>query len=131
MIRTWISLVPAHHRAKLTVYAVLALVSVVVRAVGAVLLIPLVGALFSAAPHHALAWLGWLSVATVAGWIVDTITARTSFDLGFAVLDHLRTTWRTRYPGFGWTGSPPTTPRRPVRRSRPPAPSSSAWWSIC
>ncbi|CDO89890.1 iron ABC transporter permease [Mycobacterium triplex] len=99
MIRTWISLVPAHRRAKLTVYAVLALVSVVVRAVGAVLLVPLVGALFSDAPQHALAWLGWLTVATVTGWIVDTITARTSFDLGFAVLDHSQHDVADRLPG--------------------------------
>ena len=38
MIRTWISLVPADRRAKVITYAVLAFVSVVVRAVGAVLL---------------------------------------------------------------------------------------------
>ncbi|SOX55313.1 ABC transporter ATP-binding protein [Mycobacterium ahvazicum] len=88
MMRTWISLVPAHSRAKMTAYGILALISVVVRAVGAVLLVPLVGALFSDAPQRALAWLGWLTVVTVTGWVVDTMTARTSFDLGFAVLDH-------------------------------------------
>ena len=69
MIRTWIDLVPADRRAKVTVYAVLAFVSVVVRAVGAVLLVPLVGALFSDTPQRALAWLGWLTAATVIGWI--------------------------------------------------------------
>ncbi|BBY25266.1 ABC transporter ATP-binding protein [Mycobacterium stomatepiae] len=99
MIRTWISLVPADSRPKVTGYAVLALVSVVVRAVGAVLLVPLVGALFSDAPQRALAWLGWLSVATVTGWIVDAVTARTSFDLGFAVLDQSQHDVADRLPG--------------------------------
>ena len=99
MIRTWLSLVPADSRAKVTVYGMLAFVSVIVRAVGAVLLVPLVGALFSDTPQRALAWLGWLSVATVTGWIVDTITARTSFDLGFAVLDHSQHDVADRIPG--------------------------------
>ncbi|HEY0228228.1 MAG TPA: hypothetical protein VGC05_17975, partial [Mycobacterium sp.] len=56
MIRTWIGLVPADRRAKVISYAVLAFVSVVVRAVGAVLLVPLVGALFSDSPRRALVW---------------------------------------------------------------------------
>lgn len=87
MIRTWIRLVPPDRRAKVSAYAALACVSVVIRAVGAVLLVPLVGALFSATPHRALAWLGWLTVATVAGWVVDAMIARIGFELGFAVLD--------------------------------------------
>src|ERR1700744_946240 len=88
MIRTWIGLVPSDRRGKVMAYAVLAMVSVIVRAVGTVLLVPLVGALFSDSPHRALGWLGWLSAATAAGWAVDTGTARIGFDLGFAVLDH-------------------------------------------
>lgn len=87
MIGTWIGLVPADRRGRLIAYAALALVSVAVRAVATVLLVPLVGALFDA-PHRAPVWLGWLTVATVAGWVVDTATARIGFDLGFAVLDH-------------------------------------------
>ena len=98
MIRTWISLVPADRRAKVIAYAVLALISVVVRAVGTVLLVPLVGALFSDAPHRALAWLGWLTAATVAGWVIDTATARIGFDLGFAVLDHTQHDVADRLP---------------------------------
>jgi ATP-binding cassette, subfamily B, bacterial IrtB/YbtQ len=99
MIRTWISLVPADRRAKVTGYAVLAFVSVVLRAVGAVLLVPLVGALFSDTPQHALGWLGWLSVATVTGWVVDATTAGIGFDLGFAVLDHSQHDVADRLPG--------------------------------
>ena len=52
------------------------------------LLVPLVGALFSDTPQRALVWLGWLTAATVTGWVIDTATARIGFDLGFAVLDH-------------------------------------------
>ncbi|OBF62519.1 iron ABC transporter permease [Mycobacterium sp. 852002-50816_SCH5313054-b] len=87
MIRTWIGLVPPDRRGKLIAYTALALISVAVRAVATVLLVPLVGALFDA-PHRAPVWLGWLTVATVAGWVIDTATARIGFDLGFAVLDH-------------------------------------------
>jgi ATP-binding cassette subfamily B protein IrtB len=88
MIRTWLSLVPADRRGRVVTYTVLALISVVVRAVATVLLVPLVGALFSDDPQHALVWLGWLTAATVTGWVIDTATARIGFDLGFAVLDH-------------------------------------------
>jgi ATP-binding cassette, subfamily B, bacterial IrtB/YbtQ len=88
MIRTWLGLVPTDRRGKVITYAVLAFLSVAVRAVGAVLLVPLVGALFSDSPQRGLTWLGWLSAATVTGWVIDTLVARIGFDLGFAVLDH-------------------------------------------
>lgn len=98
MIRTWIGLVPADRRVKVITYVVLAFVSVVVRAVGAVLLVPLVGALFSDSPRHALVWLGWLTAATLTGWVIDTMTARIGFDLGFAVLDHTQHDVADRLP---------------------------------
>lgn len=98
MIRTWIRLVPEDRRAKVITYTLLALVSVVVRAAGTVLLVPLVGALFSDAPQRALVWLGWLTAATVAGWSVDAATARIGFDLGFAVLDHTQHDVADRLP---------------------------------
>lgn len=98
MIRTWLGLVPADRRAKVVAYAVLAVLSVVVRAAAAVLLVPLVGALFSE-PHRALAWLGWLTAATVTGWVIDTATARIGFELGFAVLDHSQHDVADRLPG--------------------------------
>ena len=109
----------------------LALLSVVVRAVGTVLLVPLVGALFSDAPHRALVWLGWLTAATVIGWAIDTATARIGFDLGFAVLDHTQHDVADRLPGSGWTGSPADTPRRRGRQSPRPGRNSLASLSIC
>jgi ATP-binding cassette, subfamily B, bacterial IrtB/YbtQ len=99
MIRTWLSLVPGERRAKVVAYTVLALCSVVVRAVATVLLVPLVGALFSGTPSHALVWLGWLTAATVIGWTIDTATARIGFDLGFSVLDHSQHDVADRLPG--------------------------------
>jgi ATP-binding cassette subfamily B protein IrtB len=54
--------------------------------------------LFSDAPHRALGWLGWLTVATAAGWVIDTATARMGFDLGFAVLDHTQHDVADRLP---------------------------------
>ncbi|OBJ51812.1 ABC transporter ATP-binding protein [Mycobacterium sp. 1423905.2] len=98
MIRTWIQLVPPEHRAKVNTYAALAFSSVIVRAVATVLLVPLIGALFSDTPQRALAWLGWLTLATVIGWIIDTTTARIGFDLGFAVLDHTQHDVADRLP---------------------------------
>ncbi|GFG67454.1 iron import ATP-binding/permease protein IrtB [Mycobacterium kubicae] len=98
MIRTWISLVPVDRRTKVISFAALAFGSVVVRAVATVLLVPLIGALFSDTPQRALAWLGWLTVATVIGWIIDTTTARIGFDLGFAVLDHTQHDVADRLP---------------------------------
>lgn len=64
-----------------------------------VLLVPLVGALFSEAPHRAMVWLGWLTAATALGWVIDTATARIGFNLGFAVLDHSQHDVADRLPG--------------------------------
>lgn len=99
MIRTWLSLVPADRRNRVVTYTVLALISVVVRAVATVLLVPLVGALFSDVPQRAMVWLGWLTAATAVGWVIDTVTARIGFNLGFAVLDHSQHDVADRLPG--------------------------------
>jgi ATP-binding cassette subfamily B protein IrtB len=98
MIRTWLSLVPADRHGNVIAYTVLALVSVVARAVATVLLVPLVGALFSDSPQRALVWLGWLTAATVTGWVIDTATARIGFNLGFAVLDRTQHDVADRLP---------------------------------
>ncbi|AKS31354.1 ABC transporter ATP-binding protein [Mycolicibacterium goodii] len=100
MIRTLIALVPADKRASLGRYAVLTAISVIIRAVGTVLLVPLVAALFGGAPQEAWPWLGWLTVATVLGWIVDTATSRLGFTLGFAVLDHTQHDVADRLPNI-------------------------------
>ncbi|MEV5499099.1 ABC transporter ATP-binding protein [Nonomuraea fuscirosea] len=88
MIRTLLSLIPAERRGAVIRYASLALVSVVLRAAGVVLLVPLVGALFSAGSQDALSWLGALTAATVAGWAADAAAVRIGYGLGFALLGH-------------------------------------------
>ena len=85
MIGNLIRLVPVEHRGALTGYAVLTVISVILRAASALLLVPLLGALFSAIPSDALPWLGALTAATVGGWIVDMVQARIGYRIGFAL----------------------------------------------
>ncbi|MBU9767280.1 ABC transporter ATP-binding protein [Mycobacterium sp. TNTM28] len=122
MIRTLIALVPAALRGKLTLYSVLTLVSVLVRAAGTVLLVPLVAALFSGAPSDAWPWLGWLTAATVIGWAVDTTTSRLGFDLGFAVLDNTQHDVADRLPNvrLDWLTSANTATARQAIASTGP-----------
>ncbi len=114
MIRTWLSLVPTDRRSKVLVYTVLSVCSVIVRALATVLLVPLVGALFSSMPQHALGWLGWLTAATVTGWLIDTAAGRIGFDLGFAVLDHTQHDVADRLPQvrLGWFNAENTATAR-------------------
>lgn len=98
MIRTLISLVPADKRGRVGAYAALTVISVLLRAAGTVLLVPLVAALFGDAPQEAWPWLGWLTAATVLGWIVDYTIARFGFDIGFAVLDRTQHDVADRLP---------------------------------
>ncbi len=92
MIRTVRSLLPEAHRARLGLYASASVLSVVLRAVGAVLFVPLLSALFGPAPGDALIWVGALTAVTVLGWAVDAIAARTGFALGFGMLDNAQRT---------------------------------------
>jgi ATP-binding cassette subfamily B protein IrtB len=87
LIRTFVRLLPRDRRGKVGAHAALAITSVVLRAAGAVLLVPLVAALFGTEPGDALGWLGVLTAVTVVGWAVDATVARLGFDLGFAMLD--------------------------------------------
>lgn len=98
MIRTLVSLIPADRRGRLLAYATLTLGSVLLRAAGTVLLVPLVSALFGGAPQDAWVWLGWLTAATVLGWVVDFVTARLGFDIGFAVLNRTQHDVADRLP---------------------------------
>lgn len=58
MIATLRRLLPADQRRRAGVYVALTLLSVVIRAAGIVLLVPLVGALFSDTPP--MRWAGWV-----------------------------------------------------------------------
>ena len=88
MIATLLQLLPTDRRPRAVAYAVLLVLSVAARAVGTVVLVPLVSHLVSATPAAALPWLAWFTGITVVGWIVDWSAARLGFQLGFGILDH-------------------------------------------
>ncbi|MFT4231956.1 MAG: ABC transporter ATP-binding protein [Leucobacter sp.] len=86
MIRAVLALLPAHSRGRIAAHLALTAVSVVFRALSAVLLVPLVAALFGPDPATAWPWTGWLVLAVVGGWAVDWLVSRIAFGLGFEVL---------------------------------------------
>ncbi|MFC3961867.1 ABC transporter ATP-binding protein [Nocardia jiangsuensis] len=92
MIGTVLALVPAARRRLFAGYLTLTVVSTLLRAVAVVLIVPLVTALFGADPAQAWPWVGALTGAVVAGWIVDSIASRVGFDLGFGILDSAQRT---------------------------------------
>ncbi|MCE3029563.1 ABC transporter ATP-binding protein [Streptomyces sp. CMSTAAHL-2] len=87
MIRTLLSLLPADSRRTIAAHLALTTLGVVLRAVGVVLLIPLVAGLFGDEPGRAWPWLGALALVTTTGWAVDAAAARHGFALGFGLLD--------------------------------------------
>jgi ATP-binding cassette, subfamily B, bacterial IrtB/YbtQ len=88
VIGTLLGLLPADRRRRAATHTALTVLGVMLRAAGAVLLVPLVADLFGPDPAGAWPWLGALAAVTVAGWAVDATAARIGFDLGFALLDH-------------------------------------------
>lgn len=87
MLTHLIRLIPPAHRNSLYTYSALSVLSVVLRAAGCLLLVPLLGALFGTTPTDALSWLAVLTAVTVGGWIVDTALARIGYRIGFALLN--------------------------------------------
>jgi len=88
MIRTLLALLPDGSRGRIAGHLILTILGIVLRAAGAVLLVPLVAALFSADPATAWPWLAVLALVTVAGWVIDASAAKWGFDLGFGLLDN-------------------------------------------
>ncbi|MGO2140552.1 MAG: ABC transporter ATP-binding protein [Leucobacter sp.] len=87
MIRTLLDLLPAGSGPRLAGHLALTALGGLLRAAGVVLLVPLVSALFSDDPAGAWPWVAWLTLATVAGWAVDSVTVRLGFDIGFGLLE--------------------------------------------
>lgn len=104
MIRTLLSLLPAGSRRAVAAHLALTVLGIVLRAAGAVLLVPLVSALFGREPSSAWPWLGLLVAVTAAGWVVDTAAAKRGFALGFGLLDSGQRTVADRITGIrlGW-----------------------------
>jgi ATP-binding cassette subfamily B protein IrtB len=69
--------------------------SVLLRAAGTVLLIPLVTALFSDTPSDAWTWVAALTAATLAGWFTDWHASRLGQELGFGLLTGVPLSWFT------------------------------------
>lgn len=86
MTRTLLALLPDGSRPRVIRLLVLAVASVAARAVGVVLLIPLLTALFDGDHGAALRWLAALTAAAVIGWVVDAATATSAFDIGLNTL---------------------------------------------
>jgi ATP-binding cassette subfamily B protein IrtB len=87
MIRTFFAILPTERHRGMYIHLTLTLVSVILRALGTVALVPLIGALFGPNPAGAWPWLGLLAAATAAGWAIDAVISRIGMDLGFALLD--------------------------------------------
>ena len=87
MIRVMLTLLPQGSGRRVAWHLVLTTLGVILRATGAVLLVPLVAALFSGDPAAAWPWLGLLAATTVVGWIVDWAAAQQAYRLGFSILD--------------------------------------------
>ncbi|MFE6858147.1 ABC transporter ATP-binding protein [Nocardia sp. NPDC057668] len=87
MMRTVLSLLPPADQRRWAGYLALIGTSTIVRAIAVVLVVPLVSALFGDTPADAWRWVGALTVAVLAGWIIDSIASRIGFDLGFGILN--------------------------------------------
>ena len=87
MIRTVLALLPDGSRGRVLRLVALTVCGVVARAVGVVVLVPLVQALFTDRPADAWIWVGVLILVTALGWALDTITARIGYGLGFDLLN--------------------------------------------
>lgn len=87
MIRTLVGLLPRGSEGRVAKHVFFTVLGLILRAVGVVLLVPLVAALFGGTPSAAWPWVGWLALVTVAGWIVDYLVAQIGYELGFSLLD--------------------------------------------
>lgn len=103
MIRTILSLLPADSRRTVAAHLTLTVVGIVLRAAGAVLLVPLVAALFGGDPARAWPWVGALALTTVVGWAVDATVVRLGYGLGFRLLATGQPTVADRITGIRLT----------------------------
>lgn len=87
MIRTLLALIPPGYTDFLRRFAVLTVLSVIIRAASVVFLVPLLSGLFDGDHDKALLWLGALTISTVVGWIIDRAISRSGFGLGFGIVD--------------------------------------------
>jgi ATP-binding cassette subfamily B protein IrtB len=85
------SLFPPQARARLPLFTLFGLTAAALRALSALLLVPLLGALFSPEPRAGLPWLAALAACVVAGWILERRMVVRAFDLGLAMMMSMNT----------------------------------------
>ncbi len=122
MIRAMWVLLPADKRRRFAVDVALTVLSALTRAVGTVLLVPLVAALFTTTPAQALPWLAGLTVCIVVGWLLDARAASIGFTLGFALLDDVQhgvADRLTRVPLDWFTADRTATARQAIATAGP------------
>lgn len=87
MIRTLLALLPPESRPAINRFFGLAILSVLLRAVGVVMLVPLIAGLVDGEHGTALLWLAGLTVVTLFGWLVDAAASKVGSLMGFTLLD--------------------------------------------
>ncbi|MFT3942793.1 MAG: ABC transporter ATP-binding protein [Ancrocorticia sp.] len=87
MIRSIITLLPDNLRPTLRLHLALTVLSVILRAAAALLLVPVVAELFSPDPAGAWPWIGALALVIVTGWLLDWWISRIAYRMGFALLN--------------------------------------------
>lgn len=78
------SLLPPDARRHVPLWVALIVLAAITRAAAALLLVPLLSALFTAGPGAALPWLGAVALAVAAGWVIQWRMVTAGFDIGFA-----------------------------------------------
>lgn len=86
MIRILLGLVPDHGRPQVRRYAGLLALALVARAALCVLLVPVLGRLFSADPGDAWPWIGVFSLVALVHAVAQHRLARQGFELGLTVM---------------------------------------------
>jgi ATP-binding cassette subfamily B protein IrtB len=84
-----LQLVPDEARRHIAPYLIFTVAAALARAASALLLVPLLGALFTAGAGATLPWLAALAVAVALGWLAETRLILRAFDLGFAVANRM------------------------------------------
>lgn len=87
MIRSIITLLPDNLSPTLRLHLALTVFSVMLRAAAALLLVPVVAALFSPTPARAWLWIVALTLVIVVGWLLDWWISRIAYRMGFALLN--------------------------------------------
>lgn len=80
---------PQNVRPHIVPYGGLAMLAALARAAAALLLVPLLDAVFTVGPGAALPWLGVLAAAVLLGWGSEMRLMVHAFDIGFALIDHV------------------------------------------